>query len=220
MRIKGFTLIELLAVIVIVGIVGALLLPALGAIREQGRRITCLNNLRQHGIAWYLYLDDHNESFPLSSEEADAGISEKTFGGKQGDIGNTAANRRVLNKYLDIFDETSPGIEVFHCPDDTLGIRNRYNNIVTSFDYYGNSYDFNMEMTGIQLPAVVHPKDKVYLERCNYRNNPGHGRRGNVFPNTPVMVLFADGHVSGPFLCDEDFESGGGSKVLEYPVSP
>jgi prepilin-type N-terminal cleavage/methylation domain-containing protein len=118
---RGFSLIELLISLAIVAVLVGLLIPALSLARDGARTTVCGANLRQVGLGWQGYMNDH-ERFPAYSE-----MPEWRFGGAR--FVGPAPNRtplldehRPINHYITGGDgdgEARAFAEVFRCPSDT-----------------------------------------------------------------------------------------------------
>ena len=198
---KGFTLIELLVVIAIVGILIALLLPAIASTRDSARAVVCKSNLRQIGLSLHTYAEGHGGRFPWTehSDEEDSWII-------------------TLGPYLEDVDA------VRVCPEDPRGLEwmtnekkgSSYgiNNFVADPDVEGYSGSLRKLRDASRLIVLFeadpdrndgHGSDHIH---CSKFYNIGYIMMDKVFEmgfreidtdrhgGNSANYLFADGHVA------------------------
>jgi len=183
---RAFTLVELLVVIAIIGILAALLLPALSRAKAASKRTECVGNLKQVGLAIRLYAEDCSDLLPVLPDP------------NPYPNGVGAYYKQLVKSYLGLTGPAAPTEKVFICPSDQV-FSAQLGHAFTSYTF--NGYEVGPgaidRITGQKLTSIKNPTHAVLVgEFPAFFGGSWHPAVINsAYSGAKDVLSFVDGHV-------------------------
>ena len=197
---RGFTLIELLVVIAVIAILAALLLPALAKSREKAKAASCLSNLKQMGVAMFLFESDNEGRVPRGGSTGTP-IEEMwfycyipTMGGR------TGTNIQQVGVF------SCPSYPIFHSRRQMISY------VINAWQ--GNNLAGGSERTGLQkLNMIRRPVDTIYF--ADNEHDPNTPPPPGNSPDRPIVTGLPD----GPLMTTDEWNDVSKASQLAYNSS-
>jgi prepilin-type N-terminal cleavage/methylation domain-containing protein/prepilin-type processing-associated H-X9-DG protein len=186
---RAFTLIELLVVIAIIAILAAILFPVFAQARDKARQATCVSNMKQIGLAMNMYVQDYDETFPISPWDG------QEFGGPA--WGYTAGPYITRFTWISQYNPYVKSKGVWQCPSDPAPTHwSSGYDVAPGGDHIwgipiGSGYGVNMELH----PLVATAGREAECDGCPWFNN---GRPRTLASITSPAATYAVADSSGP----------------------
>ena len=196
-RNQALTLVEVLVIIFVVGLFALMILPGSHAGHNKSKRITCVNNLKQIGLAYRIWEGDHGNKYPMDVSATNGGTMELSK------VGTDAwRNFLVMSNEL-----STPRILI--CPADQ---RNEATNFGPNFGNMNISYFVNLDAVEADPQMLLFGDDNFEMGGVSVESGLLH-----ISTNTPIAWSAArHGHAGNVALTDGSVQQLTTSRLREY----